>query len=819
MSDYVSRAKLADEATVAEYAKLGSNSTKLIRTFMASAAWDGNTLLLKDANGNNLMNTDLSTKFLPLTAGSSSQLTGDLYFNAGNTDKAIHFSSNSTAHHWRIAYLGTGSGNANYLAFQNNGADGNLDADGKTVWINALKFELEQLKAHFGSDILPTADTKYTHNIGSSSARWNDIYGTVLNISGNATIGTAATNTHTVKGNTTLTGNLTPGTNATYSLGSSSLKWKTLYVGDGTNSTSTSTGVIQANGGIAATKNGYFGGSVTATGYTGNKLTLNNTATSGNGIFLYRNSSATEALRINVDANNGTITNTNETLQSILNLVLEYKDSSNSGAGAGSKTVVFKGTSAGSEITATKFIGNLTGTASKATADADGRVIDSTYLASLSLSEHTLTAKSGDGTAISTLNVAPTNSNGIIPLKHIPAAALERVIVVANQTARFALTTDEVQNGDIVKENDTGIMYFVSDDTNLKNASGYQEFHAGMSAWAKEADYADEAGKATNDSDGNKISEKYIAYPFTLNTDKTKVTIKNGIGTSSTLDYNFYPTKWTWAGGTTAGPTATIDMAGMDDISIAAIPSASASASGIVTTGAQTFAGNKSFKGDVLPSTSATYDLGSSSYKWQLLYVNKTAYIGNGDAASAENTGALQVSGGLSTTGNSWIGGNATVDGTFKSTGAATFDSTVTITGKLTAKGAVTLGDAESDAISIVGDTAFTNDVTIGKTLTVTGAVTTKGAVTLGDTEGDTVTVNGDTTFKNDVSITKTLTVGQQAKIGNGADISTEPCDLEVAGGVDIGKNLRVTGGTVEFKQEARVVYDSTKKAFNFVFD
>lgn len=72
MSDYVSKAKLADEATVAEYAKLGSGSTKLIRTFMASAAWDGNTLLLKDASGNNLMNTDLSTKFLPLTAGSSS---------------------------------------------------------------------------------------------------------------------------------------------------------------------------------------------------------------------------------------------------------------------------------------------------------------------------------------------------------------------------------------------------------------------------------------------------------------------------------------------------------------------------------------------------------------------------------------------------------------------------------------------------------------------------------------------------------------------------------------------------------------------------
>lgn len=797
MSDYVSKAKLADEATVAEYAKLGSGSTKLIRTFMASAAWDGNTLLLKDANGNNLMNTDLGTKFLPLTAGSSSQLTGDLYFNAGNTDKAIHFSSNSTAHHWRIAYLGTGSGNANYLAFQNNGADGNLDADGKTNWINALKFELEQLKAHFGSDILPTTDPDYTHNIGSSSARWDNIYGTTLNI------GTAATDAHIIKGQITLIGEFLPGANATYNLGASNAKWKKLYVGDGTaaDATDVTKGAVIVTGGISTSKLSYFAEGITISG-----------ATNHNGVVNFANGTTYK-----VD-NSGHATFNQLTAKGAINFdatatVRTVNPETTNTYTLGTSSLKWK------NVYATTFNGNLSGTATKAKQDQDGRVIDETYIASLALSDYTLTAKNGDGTTKATINVAPTNSNGIIPLKHIPAAAIERVIVVANQTARFALTTDEVQNGDIVKENDTGIMYFVSDDTNLTNASGYQEFHAGMSAWAKEADYADEAGKATNDSDGNKISEKYIAYPFTLNTDKTKVTIKNGIGTSSTLDYNFYPTKWTWTGGTTAGPTATIDMAGMDDISIAAIPSASASASGIVTTGAQTFAGNKSFKGDVLPSTSATYDLGSSSYKWQLLYVNKTAYIGNGDAASAENTGALQVSGGLSTTGNSWIGGNTTVDGTFKSTGAATFDSTVTITSKLTAKGAVTLGDAESDAISIVGDTAFTNDVTIGKTLTVTGAVTTKGTVTLGDAEGDTVTVNGDTTFKNDVSITKTLTVGQQAKIGNGADISTEPCDLEVAGGVDIGKNLRVTGGTVEFKQEARVVYDSTKKAFNFVFD
>ena len=54
-------------------------------------------------------------------------------------------------------------------------------------------------------------------------------------------------------------------------------------------------------------------------------------------------------------------------------------------------------------------------------------------------------------------------------------------------------------------------------------------------------------------------------------------------------------TKWVaWGAGTTAGPTAKLNIGGTT-ITSAAIPSASASASGIVTTGAQTFAGIKTF--------------------------------------------------------------------------------------------------------------------------------------------------------------------------------------------------------------------------------
>ncbi len=59
-----------------------------------------------------------------------------------------------------------------------------------------------------------------------------------------------------------------------------------------------------------------------------------------------------------VGANNGVIHNINETKQSILNLELEYTDKANSGAGKGSKTIVFKNDSTnGTSITADAFTG------------------------------------------------------------------------------------------------------------------------------------------------------------------------------------------------------------------------------------------------------------------------------------------------------------------------------------------------------------------------------------------------------------------------------------------------------------------------------
>lgn len=53
------------------------------------------------------------------------------------------------------------------------------------------------------------------------------------------------------------------------------------------------------------------------------------------------------------------------------------------------------------------------------------------------------------------------------------AAELTIKATVADQAARYALTTDDVQNGDYVYQTDTGILYEVTDQTALNGAGGY----------------------------------------------------------------------------------------------------------------------------------------------------------------------------------------------------------------------------------------------------------------------------------------------------------------------------------------------------------
>ena len=62
------------------------------------------------------------------------------------------------------------------------------------------------------------------------------------------------------------------------------------------------------------------------------------------------------------------------------------------------------------------------------------------------------------------------------------------------------------------------------------------------------------------------------------------------------------PTTFSWTGGTTAGPTGSLSGNGMSAVAFSAIPSAGPSASGVVTTGDQTFAGTKTFNNTITGS-------------------------------------------------------------------------------------------------------------------------------------------------------------------------------------------------------------------------
>lgn len=69
-------------------------------------------------------------------------------------------------------------------------------------------------------------------------------------------------------------------------------------------------------------------------------------------------------------------------------------------------------------------------------------------------------------------------ASGTIDIDRLPKAALERLIVVTDDTARFKLTTATVQSGDTVKVTSTGKMYLIKDESKLNSEDGYEPYTA-----------------------------------------------------------------------------------------------------------------------------------------------------------------------------------------------------------------------------------------------------------------------------------------------------------------------------------------------------
>lgn len=128
---------------------------------------------------------------------------------------------------------------------------------------------------------------------------------------------------------------------------------------------------------------------------------------------------------------------------------------------------------------------------------------------------------SGDITSLSADKIT-----GVIGIDHLPAGALERCKIVADDTARFKLTKNDIQNGDTVKvgTDANARMYFVIDDTKLSSEAGYTIYTAGSATsvpWSgvtgKPSTFTPSSHKHTI-SDITNISSASVSYATSAGT-------------------------------------------------------------------------------------------------------------------------------------------------------------------------------------------------------------------------------------------------------------------------------------------------------------
>lgn len=122
-------------------------------------------------------------------------------------------------------------------------------------------------------------------------------------------------------------------------------------------------------------------------------------------------------------------------------------------------------------------------------------------------------------------------TSGVLDIARIPHGALERCVIVADDNARFALTTDDVQKGDTVKITSTNKMYFVVDDTKLNVEDGYIPYSASAS-WeniegkpTKLSDFTDDVVSGKYVPVTRKVNNKALSSDITL--DKSDIGLGN----------------------------------------------------------------------------------------------------------------------------------------------------------------------------------------------------------------------------------------------------------------------------------------------------
>ena len=146
------------------------------------------------------------------------------------------------------------------------------------------------------------------------------------------------------------------------------------------------------------------------------------------------------------------------------------------------------------------------------------------------------------------------------------------------------------------------------------------------------ADTATSATSAVKDSSNNTIIDYYV---HSISSANNTLTIKNGAGDSLGTASIINSVSNSWTNGTSSGPTLTTTVNGVSGTAVT-IPSASASVSGVVTTGAQTFAGTKTFSSKIVGNLQGNADTATKATKDGADNVIEDTYIS--DITHTSNT-------------------------------------------------------------------------------------------------------------------------------------------------------------------------------------
>ena len=201
------------------------------------------------------------------------------------------------------------------------------------------------------------------------------------------------------------------------------------------------------------------------------------------------------------------------------------------------------------------FTGSLSGNATTATTLQTARQV------SVKIGNGTAGTANFNGGANAAIVIPQVDASvvttGTLPLSVLPQGALERLVKVADEEARFALTTDNVQLGDSVLQIDTDTMYIVIDTAQLNSDAGYEEYAAGTAVLAKTAEKVQNQltvqknGETQFVYDGSMARTINIASSFADLTGQIAANqIPDGIITDAKLGVNY-------AGSTTKGGSAT----------------------------------------------------------------------------------------------------------------------------------------------------------------------------------------------------------------------------------------------------------------------